>query len=61
MKSNRLNLDFSLVTNEERAEFLEQYLLQPQFIKEPPNEDELETMANYLLWGKNPKTGLNAK
>lgn len=61
MKSNRLHLDFSLVTNVERAEFLEQYLLQPQFIKEPPDEDELETMANYLLWGKNPTTGLNAK
>lgn len=61
MKSNRLHLDFSLVTNAERAEFLEQYLLQPQFVKEPPTEEELSTMADYLLWGKNPITGKNGK
>jgi hypothetical protein len=61
MKSNRLHLDFSLTTNEERNQFLEQYLLSPQFIKSPPTEEELETMANYLLWGKDPETGLNAK
>lgn len=27
----------------------------------PPTEDELETMADYLLWGKDPNTGLNGK
>ncbi len=59
--NNRLRLDFSLTTNAERVEFLDKYLLQPQFVKEPPTEEELETMANYLLWGKNPETGLNAK
>ena len=59
--ANRLQLDFKLVTTEERAEFLNNYLQQPQFVKRPPTEDELETMGNYLLWGKDPITGLNAK
>jgi hypothetical protein len=59
--ANRLQLDFKLVTTDERAAFLEEYLKQPQFIKKPPTPDELETMGNYLLWGKDPVTGLNAK
>ena len=59
--ANRLQLDFKLVTTDERAEFLNNYLLRPEFIKKPPTEDELETMGNYLLWGKDPITGLNAK
>ena len=59
--TNRLQLDFTLVTDQERADFLTQYLQQSQFTKKPPTTDELETMANYLLWGKDPTTGLNAK
>lgn len=59
--ANRLQLDFKLTTNEERSQFLNEYLQQEQFIKRPPTEDELETMANYLLWGKDPATGLNAQ
>ena len=59
--ANRLHLDFSLSTNEERSEFLNNYLQSPEFIGRPPTEEELETMGNYLLWGKDPKTGLNAK
>lgn len=59
--ANRLQLDFKLTTTEERKAFLDNYLLQPQFTKRPPTEEELETMANYLLWGKDPVTGLNAK
>lgn len=58
---NRLKLDFSLSTNEERAEFLQHYLAQEPFITRPPTEDELEMMGNYLLWGKDPATGLNAQ
>lgn len=49
---NRLRLNFSLETVEERKNFLEEYLKSPQFQKNPPNENELETIANYLLWGK---------
>lgn len=59
--ANRLHLDFKLNTTEERNAFLQQYLLRPEFTERPPTEDELETMANYLLWGKNPVTGLNVK
>ena len=59
--ANRLQLDFKLVTTDERAAFLNEYLQQPQFVKKPPTEEELETMGNYLLWGKDPITGLNAK
>lgn len=61
MATNRLQLDFSLTTNEERVAFIENYLQQPQFISRPPTADELEMIGNYLLWGKDPKTGLNAK
>ena len=59
--ANRLQLDFKLTTTDERAAFLDEYLQQPQFKTKPPTEDELETMGNYLLWGKDPITGLNAK
>ena len=58
--SNRLHLDFSLVTTEERNAFIHQYLAKEPFITRPPTEEELETIGNYLLWGKN-KDGLNAK
>ena len=59
--ANRLQLDFKLATTEERANFLQEYLQRPEFINRPPTEDELETMGNYVLWGKDPTTGLNAK
>ena len=60
-KPNRLKLDFSLQTNVERQAFLEQYLQQKQFVDFPPTEDELQTMGDYLLWGKDPVTGKNGK
>lgn len=56
---NRLNLDFSLSTNTERLEFVSKYLEEDQFKTKPPTEAELETIANYLLYGKDPKTGKN--
>ena len=59
--TNRLQLDFKLTTTDERVNFLNEYLQRPEFVKKPPTEDELETMGNYLLWGKDPVTGLNAK
>lgn len=55
---NRLKLDFSLDTTVERTNFLNKYIDTLNFT---PNETELETMANYVLWGKDPITGLNAK
>lgn len=59
MSKNRLNLDFSLSTNSERALYIQQYLTDPQFTQTPPTPAELEMLANYLLWGKDPKTGKN--
>ena len=55
---NRLKLDFSLNSIVERTNFLNKYIKSINFT---PNEDELETMANYILWGKDPQTGLNVK
>lgn len=48
---NRLNLNFKIRTNKERAEFIQEYLNQEMFQKRPPNEYELETIANYILYG----------
>lgn len=58
---NRLNLDFSLVTTDERTNFLNTYLTREEFKKKPLTETELETLASYILWGKNPQTGKNIK
>lgn len=45
---NRLKLDFSLETAEERNNFLSTYLVQFDTL----TPEEAETIANYLLWGK---------
>ena len=58
MAANRLKLDFSIQTTNGRRDFVSQYVLQPQFQKSPLTEDELETIANYILWGKD-EDGLN--
>lgn len=50
--ANRLNLDWSLITTNERSSFVNSYIMQTQFTKNPLTEDELETIANYVLWGK---------
>ena len=53
MAKNRLKLDWALSTSIERNSFLSTYLSQEPFLSKPPSEEELETLANYLLWGKN--------
>ena len=58
MATNRLKLDFSIQTTDGRRDFVNEYVLQPQFQRVPLNESELETIANYILWGKDPD-GLN--
>ena len=58
MAFNRLRLDFSLQTAAERIEFLNNYLPTINF---EPNEHEQETLSDYILWGKDPDTGLNAQ
>ena len=49
---NRLSLDFTLNGIDERQQFIQDYLKQDKFKKEPPTNEELEKIANYLLWGK---------
>ena len=58
MATNRLKLDFSIQTTDGRRDFVNEYVQLPQFQKNPLNESELETIANYILWGKDPD-GLN--
>lgn len=57
---NRLNLDFTLITNIERSNFLTEYLSSPIFQSYPPTKNELEICADYVLWGKDPATQKNA-
>ena len=57
--ANRLHLDFSISSTSDRKDFVDEYVQRPEFIRNPLTEDELETIANYILWGKDPD-GLNA-
>ena len=50
---NRLKLDWALPTSTERNAFVQQYILQDAFVSKPLSSDELETISNYILWGKN--------
>lgn len=52
MASNRLHLDFTINGTNERKDFVDKYIQRPEFIRVPLTEDELETIANYILWGK---------
>lgn len=52
MAKNRLNLDFTISSNTDRAKFVNNYVEQDQFQKRPLTPDELETIANYILYGK---------
>lgn len=56
--ANRLHLDFSISGTNERKDFVDEYVQRPEFIRVPLTEDELETIANYILWGKD-SDGLN--
>lgn len=56
--ANRLKLDFSIQSTDGRRDFVNEYVTQPQFQRIPLTSDELETIANYILWGKDPD-GLN--
>lgn len=49
---NRLNLDFSLSSDEARAEYVQTYV-QNFDVEKPLTNSELEKIADYLLWGKN--------
>ena len=55
---NRLKLNWKLEWRDERNDFIESYLNSITF---SPTEDELNMMGNYILWGKDRKTGLNGR
>lgn len=52
MGKNRLDLNFSLEYANERKAFVDEYLREEQFKKNPLTSTEIETIANYILWGK---------
>ena len=56
---NRLRLDFTIPTYEERIKFINQYVEKEEFKKKPLTSEELEMCGNYVLWGKD-KNGKNA-
>lgn len=53
MGINRLRLDWDLNLKTERTDFVNNYLNKIDFV---PTEEELETISNYILWGKNSVT-----
>lgn len=57
--ANRLHLDFTINSTNERKEFVDTYIKRQEFQNKPLTEEELETIANYILWGKDPD-GMNA-
>jgi len=54
---NRLQLDFQLKLREDRVQFVKDYLKKIPFT---PTENELDTIAKYILWGTNAG-GLNGR
>lgn len=52
MKKNRLQLDFSIETATERNRFINTYIENEQFKIQPLTNEELDTIAKYLLYGK---------
>lgn len=55
---NRLQLDFSIQSRPDRVKFAKSYL---ENIRFTPTEAELDMIAKYILWGKDPSTGLNGR
>lgn len=58
MAANRLHLDFTINGTNDRKAFVDTYVQRPEFQRVPLTEDELETIANYILWGKD-SDGMN--
>lgn len=56
---NRLHLDFHLNTSKERNQFVTEYITRDEFQRKPLTAEELETIGNYILWGKDAETGQN--
>lgn len=59
MPLNRLKLNWQLDTRKARLDFVNEYIKTLKF-KDYLTEHELETLSNYILWGKNQE-GLNGR
>ena len=55
---NRLNLNFDLLYQDERASYVNEYVQKPEFIEAPLTSTELETISTYVLYGVDRDTGL---
>lgn len=60
MANNRLKLDFSIEFIDDRVNFVQNYVNQEQFHISPLTDSELETISNYVLWGKHREDGKNS-
>ena len=60
MAYNRLKLDFSIEYIDDRVDFVQNYVSQEQFTLNPLTDSELETISNYVLWGKHREDGKNS-
>ena len=60
MAYNRLKLDFSIEFIDDRIDFVQNYVNQEQFSISPLTDSELETISNYVLWGKHREDGKNS-
>lgn len=58
--NTRLRLDFSLVYDWQRRDFIAKYLTSETFARKGPTPDELEMMGNYILWGVSTTESNNA-
>ena len=58
MSQNRLNLDFTIKEKSGRVAYVNEYLSRISFT---PNAEELEKIANYILWGTSTESGLNGR
>ena len=50
-----LKLDFSLVWRDERVQYVQQHINE----KDNFSSSELNTISDYILWGKDRQSGLN--
>jgi hypothetical protein len=56
---NRLDLNFDLLYQDERAKYVNEYVSRPEFIEAPLTSAELETISTYILYGVDRESGLS--
>lgn len=56
---NRLDLNFDLIYQDERASYVNDYVNREEFIKNPLTPEELDKISDYVLFGVDRETGLS--